>query len=177
MSSDLGNAIESIEYAVQYFCWNKVHICLFKHSSFTPFRSFAVRHSLRRLYVYYRPYYYNRSHTTVSVSSSYFAFLILTQRSLFGPDGMPCVVLWRPEALDCRALIPPETCKPVTRQFWDSNLRPPASESRSFSQLSYRCHSVLSSYIVPNTMSLTLRHTILAIINTIHLQCLSITRG
>ena len=25
-----------------------------------------------------------------------------------GPDGMPCVVLWRPEALDCRAPIPPE---------------------------------------------------------------------
>ena len=26
----------------------------------------------------------------------------------FGPDGMPCVVLWRPQALDCRVLIPPE---------------------------------------------------------------------
>ena len=33
---------------------------------------------------------------------------VLTRRSLFGPDGMPCVVLWRPEALDCRVLIPPE---------------------------------------------------------------------
>ena len=28
----------------------------------------------------------------------------LTRRSRFGPDGMPCVVLWRPEALDCRML-------------------------------------------------------------------------
>ena len=35
--------------------------------------------------------------------------MCLTRRSLFGPDGMPCVVLWRPEALDCRAPIPPET--------------------------------------------------------------------
>ena len=33
----------------------------------------------------------------------------LTRRSRFDPDGMSCVVLWRPEALDCRALIPPET--------------------------------------------------------------------
>ena len=31
-----------------------------------------------------------------------------TRRSHFGPDGMPCVVLWRPEALDCRVRIPPE---------------------------------------------------------------------
>ena len=30
----------------------------------------------------------------------------LTLRSLFGPDGVPCVVLWRPEALDCRELYP-----------------------------------------------------------------------
>ena len=29
-----------------------------------------------------------------------------TQRSLFGPDGMPCMVLWRPEALDRRVLFP-----------------------------------------------------------------------
>ena len=27
---------------------------------------------------------------------------------LLGPDGMPCTVLWRPEALDCRVLIPSE---------------------------------------------------------------------
>ena len=31
--------------------------------------------------------------------------VVLTRRSLFGPDGMPCEVLWRPEALDCRLLI------------------------------------------------------------------------
>ena len=29
--------------------------------------------------------------------------------SFLGPDGMLCVVLWRPEALDCRVLITPET--------------------------------------------------------------------
>ena len=29
---------------------------------------------------------------------------------------------------------------PVTRPLWDLNLRPPASESQSFSQLSHRCH-------------------------------------
>ena len=37
------------------------------------------------------------------------AFVVcLTRRDLFGPDGMPCVVLWRAEALDCRVLIPSE---------------------------------------------------------------------
>ena len=30
----------------------------------------------------------------------------LTRRSPFGPDGMPCEVLWRPEALDCSVLYP-----------------------------------------------------------------------
>ena len=40
-------------------------------------------------------------------------FLGRTRRSLLGPDGMPCV-LWRPQALDCRVLIPPETCKGLT---------------------------------------------------------------
>ena len=28
----------------------------------------------------------------------------------FDPDGAPCEVLWRPEALDCREQTPPETC-------------------------------------------------------------------
>ena len=34
---------------------------------------------------------------------------------LFGLDGMPCVVLWKPEALDCRVPIPPETWHGFTR--------------------------------------------------------------
>ena len=61
----------------------------------------------------------------------------------------PCVVLRRPQALDCRVLIPPEAWKgllllhvlltasccedlPLPRPVWDSNLGPPASGSRSF---------------------------------------------
>lgn len=30
-------------------------------------------------------------------------------------DDMPCVVLWRPDAIDCRVLIPPETWNGFTR--------------------------------------------------------------
>ena len=33
----------------------------------------------------------------------------------FGPDGLPCVVLWRPQAQNCRVLIPPETWNRFTR--------------------------------------------------------------
>ena len=33
----------------------------------------------------------------------------------FDQDGMPRVVLWRPEALDCRAIIRPETWNGFTR--------------------------------------------------------------
>ena len=29
------------------------------------------------------------------------------RKNLFDPDGMPCMVLWKPKALDCRALDPP----------------------------------------------------------------------
>ena len=31
------------------------------------------------------------------------------------PDGGPCVVLWRPDSLDCRVLIRPETWSGLTR--------------------------------------------------------------
>ena len=34
---------------------------------------------------------------------------------VFGPDVMPCIVLWRPEALDCRVPIPPETWNGLIR--------------------------------------------------------------
>ena len=33
----------------------------------------------------------------------------MARGSLFCPDGMPYIVLWRPEALDCRVPVPPET--------------------------------------------------------------------
>ena len=64
------------------------------------------------------------------------------EKSFVVPDGMPCVVLWRPEALDCRVLIPPETWDGHTVQgqlpVWDLSPRPRASESRPLSQFSYR---------------------------------------
>ena len=69
----------------------------------------------------------------------------------FGLDETPCVVLWRPEALDSRMLLPPEAWNwlPVTRPVWDSNPGPPASESRPFAtELSAQLSVdyVLSSY-------------------------------
>ena len=52
---------------------------------------------------------------------------------VWGPDGMPCVVLRRPEALECRgfSLHRLGVDLPVTRTVWDSNLGPPATENRS----------------------------------------------
>ena len=53
-----------------------------------------------------------------------------------GPDRMPCVVLWRPEALDCRVLVPPEAWngltpnlpslgfEPRTSSIWEPTLQP-----------------------------------------------------
>ena len=40
--------------------------------------------------------------------------LFLTRKNMFGPDGTPCVVLWRPGALDCRVPIPPKTWNGLT---------------------------------------------------------------
>ena len=36
----------------------------------------------------------------------------------FGPDGMPFLVLWRPEAFDCSVPIPPKTWNGRTRLFF-----------------------------------------------------------
>ena len=44
-----------------------------------------------------------------------YAYHVLTRNNMFGPDGMPCVILWRLEALDCRVLVPPETWSEPTR--------------------------------------------------------------
>ena len=42
-------------------------------------------------------------------------YLFLTRRSLFVVQiEFPCVELWRPEALDCRVLIPPEARAPLS---------------------------------------------------------------
>ena len=35
------------------------------------------------------------------------SYFVDSEESSSGPDGLPCEVLWRPEALDCRAPIPP----------------------------------------------------------------------
>ena len=47
---------------------------------------------------------------------------------------MPCMVLWRPEALDYRVISLQRlgVDLPLNRPIWDSNLRPPASESPPF---------------------------------------------
>lgn len=42
-------------------------------------------------------------------------FFVHPEGSFFGPDGMPCAVLRRPEALDCRVRVPPETWSGLTR--------------------------------------------------------------
>ena len=57
-------------------------------------------------------------------------FLFDLEEFFSGPGGMPWAVLWRPAALACMVLIPPEASNGLTpRTGWDSNLRPPASES------------------------------------------------
>ena len=40
--------------------------------------------------------------------SHFLCFVFDSEGSYCGPDGMPGVVLWRLEALDCRVLIHPE---------------------------------------------------------------------
>ena len=46
---------------------------------------------------------------------------------------------WRPLIAGCLFLQRLGVDLPLNRPVWDSNPRPPASESRHFSQLSYRC--------------------------------------
>ena len=43
---------------------------------------------------------------------------------LFGPEEMPCAELWRPEAPDCRALIPTDTWNEFARNL-PSGIRTP----------------------------------------------------
>ena len=42
-------------------------------------------------------------------------------------DGMPRVVFWRPEALDCRVLIPPEAGNGLTRNPPSLGIEPQTS--------------------------------------------------
>ena len=44
------------------------------------------------------------------------------------PDGMPRMMLWRPDALDCGMLIHPEACNGLTPNPPSLNPRPPASD-------------------------------------------------
>ena len=63
-----------------------------------------------------------------------FVFLVclLVRRALYnGPDGMPCVALWRPEALDCRELIPPEAGNGFARNPCLARIEPRTSASES----------------------------------------------
>ena len=52
---------------------------------------------------------------------------------VFAPNGMRFAVLRRPEALDCRVCIPPETSNGFARDppSGTRTLEPPASEGRS----------------------------------------------
>ena len=52
------------------------------------------------LYDYYLDSLFFKRHLCYLSSLSLHNVSYLTRRSLFGPDAMPCVVLWRPEALD-----------------------------------------------------------------------------
>ena len=58
-----------------------------------------------------------RTFKTWTLKIDHMCFCFLTQRSLclIHHDGAPCAVLRRPEALDCRVRIPPETCTAFTR--------------------------------------------------------------
>ena len=49
----------------------------------------------------------------------------------------------RPLIAGCLSLQALGVDLPVTRPVWDSNLRPPASESRPFSQQSYQSHQIV----------------------------------
>eukprot|EP00919_Chromeraceae_sp_WS-2016_P007773 GHVR01018343.1.p1 GENE.GHVR01018343.1~~GHVR01018343.1.p1 ORF type:complete len:125 (-),score=2.15 GHVR01018343.1:85-459(-) len=75
----------------------------------------------------------------------------LTRRSLFGLDGMPCEVLWRPVIADRLSLQRLRVDLPVTRPVWDSNLGPPASNnSYSINSSSNSCsiNSSNNSYYI-----------------------------
>ena len=56
-----------------------------------------------------------------------FLFVFVTRRSLLVLTEFPCVVLWRPEALDCRVLIPPEAWSWLTRNPPSVGLEPRTS--------------------------------------------------
>ena len=69
-------------------------------------------------------------------------YLFDSEEYFCGPDGMPCGVLWRLEALDCSVLIPPETwngltcnlpCvgfEPQTSSIWEPTLYSCCSSDR-----------------------------------------------
>ena len=55
------------------------------------------------------------SKRVAQVPESILILYLFTWRSLLSPDGMPCVVLWRPAARDGRVPITPETWNGLSR--------------------------------------------------------------
>ena len=100
---------------IQYICiyiyislYISIHIHTYTHN---------ISPSLS-LYIYIYMVYVNYDIVGVNVLRKVYAICVCavwTRINLFGPGGMPCVVLWRPEALDCRVLLPSETLTWLTR--------------------------------------------------------------
>ena len=61
----------------------------------------------------YRCYYYHY-HYQHHYHHNHYYHVFFRLGGAFLVQSMPCVVLWRPEALDCRVLIPPETRNGLT---------------------------------------------------------------
>ena len=83
-----------------------------------------------------------RWHLLVVYSCS-LLFFVLTRRRLFAvPMEFTCVMLWRPEALDCRVLIPPGAWNWLTRKLPSLGFEPQTSCicEPALNQLSYRCN-------------------------------------
>ena len=77
-----------------------------------------------------------------TVTGRTISFWKILGRVLFGPDGMPGVVLWRLEALYCRVLIPPGTWRGLARNPPSLGLEPQTSciWGPVLNQLRYRRH-------------------------------------
>ena len=70
--------------------------------------------------------WYERARTRASNGWRHVVLLLYTIRYHF-TDGMPCVVLWGPEALDCSVLIPPEAWSWLTRNPHSLGFEPQTS--------------------------------------------------
>ena len=68
-----------------------------------------------------------------------------SEELLFCPDGMSWVVLWRPEALDCRVLISRETCNGFAALPVYARLASSRSITSRINHLAFNC--LASSYL------------------------------